>query len=466
MNVRILSAALVASSLMAQTIDRTKPPQTSPLPPFKLPPIIETTLGNGLQVMLVNDARFPIVNVRMGFEAGSKLDPSSLAGLSEIAAELLKEGTPSRTSRQFAEQLADIGGALNAGSSPDAVLVSGFALSENSGKLLDLLADMVRNASFPEKEIELRKQNRKQELAHQRSQPDVLADEQLLRTVFGEHPYSRMLPTLESIDKMKREDLVEFRSRYLAPNNGAFVMVGPVGDGKATLKEIEARFGDWEKKERSQIAAGGIPPAARNLVLVNRSGSVQADFRAGRVAVDRTHADYFPLVVANTIFGTGTSSRMFVKIREEKGFAYDAHSSLDPRKSSGLFTAITQVRNEVVETALEAVLAELRLMGAEPVSSMELEAAKNFRNGQFALSLETPEGLASQLASLKINGLPNEYLEKYTTRVREVTQEQVQSVSSKYMNPEHLSLIVVGDAGAVGDSLKKFGEVKMEKAKP
>ena len=315
---------------------------------------------------------------------------------------------------------------------------------------------MVRNANFPDKEIELRKQNRKQELAHQRSQPDVLADEKLQQVVFGAHPYSRLLPTVESIDKMKREDLVTFRSRFLAPNNGVVVIVGPVSDGKAILKEIEARFGDWEKKERPEAAAAGIPAPAKSLALVDRPGSVQADFRAGRTTVDRMHPDYFPLVVANTIFGSGTSSRMFVRIREEKGYAYDAHSELEPRKSAGLFTAVTQVRNEVVEAALEALLAELRLMGTEPVSAVELDAAKNFRNGQFALGLETPDGLASQLVSLKINGLPNEYLENYTTRVRAVTAEQLQAVCAKYMNPDNLSLVVVGDGKAVGAALKKF----------
>ena len=305
----------------------------------------ETTLGNGLRIVLVNDDRFPIWNLRMGFEAGSKFDPDGLAGLSETAAELLKEGTETRTSRQFADQLTDIGGALNASSSPDAIIVSGHALSEHAATLLELLADMVRNASFPEEEIELRKQNRKQELAHERSQPNVLADEKLLQVVFGRHPYSHLLPTVESIDRMKREDLTKFRSGYLAPNNGVLVIVGPLGDGKVILKEVETRFGKWEKQEAPKIENAAMPPAARSLVLVDRPGSVQADIHAGRVAVVRTHPDYFPFVVANTIFGAGTSSRMFIKIREEKGFAYDAHGAyLEPRKSSGLFTAVTQVR--------------------------------------------------------------------------------------------------------------------------
>jgi zinc protease len=441
---------------MAQSLDLKKPPQTGPLPAFKLPPIHETMMENGLRVVLVHDGRFPLLNVRMGFEAGSKVEPASLAGLSETVAALLKEGTEKRNSRAFAEELADIGGALNAVSSPDAIIVSGYALSEHAGKLLDLVADMVRNANFPDKEIELRKQNRKQELAHQRSQPDVLAEEKLQQVVFGAHPYSRLLPTMESIGAMKREDLISFRSRFLTPNNGVLVIVGPVGDGKAILKEIEAKFGDWAKKERTEMAGGEIPQAAKSLSLVDRPGSVQADFRAGRTAVDRTHPDYFPLVVANTIFGTGTSSRMFARIREEKGYAYDAHSELEPRKSSGLFAAVTQVRNEVVEAALQALLAEMRLMGSEPVSPQELDAAKNFRNGQFAIGLETPDGLASQLVSLKINGLPNEYLENFTTRVRAVTPEQIQAVCSKYMNPNQLSLVVVGDRSTIGAALKKF----------
>jgi zinc protease len=459
-------AALIGCAMMAETVDRTKPPATPPLEAFRLPPLQEFRLANGLQVLLVNDARFPIVHVRLGFQAGSRFDPPQLTGLAETVAQLLKEGTETRSSRQFAEEVAAIGGTLEARATPDFVIVSGSALSEHTGKLLDLLADMTRHANFPEEEVQLRKQNRKQELAHERSQPGVLADEKLSQVVFGAHPYSRTLPTEESIDQIGREDLLSFRSAFLRPNNAILVLAGPLGDRKTITREVEGRFGKWERKDVPAAANPELPDPKRVLVLVNRPDSVQADIRAGRWAVERTHPDYFPLVVTHTIFGAGASSRMFKIIREQMGFGYDAHSELEPRRNFGLFTAVSQVRNEVVDDALDAVLAQLLRIGEEPVSGEELEAAKNYLAGIFAIGLETPSALAGQLLSVRLNNLPKDYLETYVPRLRAVTADQIRAVAAKYLNPEALAIVLVGDAARIGERLQKFGKLQIEQARP
>ncbi len=458
----ILAVVLMAVVAAAASVDRSKPPETPPLAPFRLPPLTQTTLANGMQLVLVNDPRFPIVQVRLGFQAGSKFDPPGLDGLAEIAGDLLKEGTSNRSARQFAEELAEIGGALSGEVSEDSLVVSGYGLAEHAGKLIELLADMVRNASFPDEEVRLRKQNRKQELAHQLSRPHVLAEKKLYEVVFGKHPYARMLPTAESIDRIDREALIGFRDRYLVPNNAVLVLVGPVGEGQQARKLVEKSFASWEKGKAVATPGADFPEPKRRLILVDRPGSVQADLRVGRRAVDRTHPDYFPLLMAHTIFGSGGSSRMFTNIREQKGYAYDAGSSFAARRTGGLFTARTQVRNDVVEPALEAVLAEMRRMASEPVSREELEAAKNYRAGLFVLQLETPSGLASQLIAVKMNGLKNDYLEKYVTHIRAVTPEQIQAVGARYIDPANSAVILVGDAGAIAGKLEKFGDWELE----
>jgi zinc protease len=174
--------------------------------------------------------------------------------------------------------------------------------------------------------------------------------------------------------------------------------------------------------------------------------------------------DYFPFVVANTILGGGTSSRMFTNIREKQGFAYDAHSALQPRLNAGLFTAVTQVRNEVVEAALKAVDAELEKLATEPVSATELADVKNFLSGNFVMGLETQSGVANQLSTMKLLGLPVDYLETYTAKIRAVDAAQIQAVARKYMTPQLASLVVVGDASVIGKALEKLGKVTVEKA--
>jgi zinc protease len=456
----------LSAALSAQTVDRTKPPETPPLAAFKLPPVAESTLANGLRVVLLDDRRFPLVTLRLAFSAGSKFDPAETSGLAETVAALLKEGTAKRTSRQIAEELASLGASLNTTVSADNLVIAASVLAENAPKLLDLVADVARNASFPEDEIKLRKQNREQELIAERSQAETLANEKFFALVYGGHPYGRILPSPESIHRIDRAGLASFRDRLLIPNNGVLILLGALPPRAEALTLVESRFGSWAKKPLPVPPAAKFPEPKRTLVLVDRPGSVQADIRVGQMAVPRTHPDYFPMVVGNSILGGGMSSRIFKSIREEKGFAYDAHSELDANKDAAVFTAVTQVRNDVISEAMDALLAELGGMGKENVKPQELSDVKNYLNGTFVLRLETQSGLANQLATTRTLGLPESYLEMFVARVRSVEPDQIQNAAKKYMTPEDAVIVVVGDAEKLAKPLEKFGSVTIEKAKP
>ncbi|HEY1336281.1 MAG TPA: insulinase family protein, partial [Bryobacteraceae bacterium] len=206
------------------------------------------------------------------------------------------------------------------------------------------------------------------------------------------------------------------------------------------------------------------PPAPkRQIVLVDRPGSVQADIHVGRLAPTRTSPEYFPLAVGTTVLGTGTNSRMFRNIREKEGFAYDAHADYSTRRDAADVAAVTQVRNEVIEPALKAMIAELDNMASKPVPADELTSTKNFLSGIYLLRLETQDGLAGQLNTMRTLGLPNDYLETYVTRVRSVEPDQLLSVARKYLAPGESAIVVVGDASKIGDALKKFGDVTIAK---
>lgn len=463
---KILAVGLLSWSLTAQTIDRTKAPVTPPIAGYKLPPISESKLPNGLTVVLVEDARFPLVSLRLSFTAGSKYDPNDLPGLSAMVASLLTEGTKTRPSRQIAEELASIGGSLTGSSNPETLVLGGSVLAENLDKLLDLLADAALNATFPEDEVKLRKQNRKQALMAQRSQPDFLGREKVHEIVFSGHPYARISPTMQSIDAVDQKLLVNFRDKFLAPNDATLIMLGKLPARAETLKTIKDRFGAWQPKTAPAPPQPKFPAGKRELVLIDRPGSVQADIMVGHLATPRTNPEYYPLMVGSVILGGGTSSRMFNEIREKKGYAYDAHSELNlaARKDTGLFMAVTQVRNEVLEPAMQELLAELDGMGKDRVTAEELSNAKNFISGNFLLSLETQDSLAGQLERNRAQGLAPDYLENFTTRVRSVEPDQVQKESKKFMNPEDAAIVVVGDGAKIQKALEKFGNLRVTKA--
>jgi zinc protease len=461
---RFLSAGvLLGLSLSAQTVDRTKPPQTPPIPSYKLPPVVEAKLPNGLGVVLVEDARFPLVSLRLTFQAGSKYDPAAAPGLAEAVATLLDEGTKTRTSRQISDEIDGIGGSIESGAGVDSLTVSASALSESLPRLLALVADVALNSTFPQNEIDLYKQNRIQNLRQQHSEPGFLAEEKMASVVYGKTPYGHIAPTEASIAALDGKALAGFRDTYLAPNNGTLLLIGKLPAKDEVMKLIAQHFGSWKEKPLPAAPKMDFPAPKRQIVLVDRPGSVQADIHVGRLAPTRLSAEFFPLNVGNTILGGGTNSRMFKDIREKEGFAYDAHSQYGTHRDSGDFQAVTEVRNEVLEPALKAVIDELDRMASTPVPADELTGIKNYMSGLYLLRLETQEGVIGQLTTIKALGLPDSYLETYVTRVRSVEPAQIQSAAKQYMAPTDAAIVVVGDASKIGDVLKKFGTVTVSK---
>lgn len=450
--------------MSAQTVDRTKAPQTPPIPSYKLPPVFQTKLPNGLAVEIVEDQRFPLVTARLNFMAGSKFDPAAMPGLAEAVASLLNEGTKTRSSRQISEETDAIGGGLGASAGADSLTVVGSSLSEHLAKMLDLLADITLNASFPRNEVNLYQQNRIQSLLQEHSQSSFLAAEKMAQVVYGSSPYAHIAPTAESIRTLDLKTLVQFRDTYLVPNNATLILIGKLPARAALMALLTRQFGAWQQKALPPAPRIDVPAPHRQIVLVDRPGSVQADIHVGRTAPIRTTAEFFPLMVTNNILGGGTNSRMFQDIRERDGFAYDAHSEYATNREAATLSAVTEVRNEVIEPALKEVLAEMDKLAATKVEADELSNVKNYMAGLYLLRLETQDGLASQLSNMKTLGLPDNYLETYTTRVRSVEPDQIQAAAAKYLATGQADIVVVGDASKIGDALKKFGDVTISKA--
>jgi zinc protease len=445
--------------MLTQTEDfRRQPP--APLAPrsLNLPTPQETTLANGLRVVIVEHDRLPLVSFRLAFPTGDAFDPRDLPGLTDTMTDILVEGTETRTSRQIAEEVARYGATLSAGASSDYTTVAASCLSTFTRETLELLADVTLRPSFPENELALAKANSQQNLIAQRAQPSFLASEAVARILFGEHPYAVVSPTPESIEAMTRERLIAERRARFIPNNAYLFVVGDVRR-KELLAHVEELFGGWERGavEKPSFSA---PPGrdARAAFIVNRPGSAQTNIVVANHGIARTHPDYFPVLVMHTILGGTASARLFMNLREEKGYTYGAYTQLDARRFAGSFRATTEVRTPVTGASLKEIFYELERIRAEDVSAKELTDAKTYLTGIFPIRLETQEGLVDQLVQQKMHDLPDDYLQTYRDNIQRVTAEDVRRVAQSYVTPDRAAIVVVGDAEAIREQVAPYAE--------
>jgi zinc protease len=437
---------------------RREPPAPLAPRPLNLPAPVETTLSNGLRVVFVENTRLPFVTYRLAFRTGDAHDPPSLPGLTDIMTGMLNEGTETRTSRQIADDVARIGATLGAGASSDNTTVAASALSQFNDYILELMADVTLRPSFPEDELELTKQNALQNLIAQRGQPSFLANERLARVIYGQHPYSVISATPESINAISRDDLVGFHRRRFIPNNAVLIVGGDIRRADA-MARIEELFGAWQpgEPEASNFPA---PPTRerRTLYLVDRPGSAQSNIVIANAAITRTNPDYFPMLVMHTVLGANASSRIFMNLREDKGYTYGAYTSLDARRTAGSFRATAEVRTPVTGESLKEFFYELGRIREELVTEKELLDAQNYLTGIFPIRLETLDGLIDQLIQIKMHDLPDDYLQTYRERVSAVTREEVQRVARRYVTPDRAVIVIVGDADALTDEIKDYAE--------
>jgi zinc protease len=440
-----------------ETFRSQAPPPLQPHP-ITIPAPRETVLANGLTIVVVEDSRLPIVSYRLAFRVGGAFDPPQLPGLTDLLAGLLPEGTESKTSREIADEVARMGANLSAGANSDYTIVAASALAQFNDHILELMAEVVLQPSFPENEVELAKQNTKESLRQQRAQPSFLASEMVSRVMFGDHPYSVVAPTPESIDRSSRDEFVNFHRAKLVPNNAVFIIVGDVQYDEI-VSRLESLFSGWERGEEIVTNFPAPPVRTKRIAyLIDRHGSAQSNIVIANSGIIRTSPDYFPMMLMHTVLGANASSRLFMNLREEKGYTYGAYTNLDARRTAGTFRATAEVRTPVTGDSLKEFFYELNRIRNEPVSAKEIADAKSYLTGVFPIRLETQEGLTDQLVQIKMLSLPINYLQMYRDRVQAVTIEDIQRVAQKYVKPDEAALIVVGDGTSVLDQIKPYCE--------
>jgi zinc protease len=443
------------TKFMTEDFRKSAPAPLAPVA-FNIPQPFQTTLPNGLKIVVFEDKKLPLVSFRLIFRSGDINDPADSTGLSSALASMLNEGTENYSSKQLAEEIERLGAHLAAGAGSDNTTVSASSLTLYSSDILRLMQEIVLKPTFPEEELDLYRRNTIDGLKFQRSQANFLADEQVSRIIFGSHPYSNVSPKAEDIEKITREKLVDFHVKTFIPNRAILIVVGDV-EKDELIKEIEDKFGDWQSGKIDDFAFDSVPErAAKTLTIVDRKGSAQSNIVLANAAIERNHEDYFRVLVMNQTLGAGASSRIFMNLREEKGYTYGAYSKFDMRRLAGAFEATAEVRTAVTGESLKEFFYELNRIRDEKVTEVELQDAKNFLTGVFPIRAETQEGLTNLIVQKQIYDLPDDYLETYRDKINEVTIEDVETAAKKYVQPENMAIVIVGDAEDILPQAKEY----------
>ena len=444
-------------NLQTENFRREMPPPLAPRP-LNLPEPYEQALANGLGIVLIEDKRLPLISFRLAFRSGDANDPADLPGLTDMMSHLLSEGTDTRTSRQIAEEIERLGATLSVGSTSDFTTIAASSLSIYVDEILELIADVTLRSNFPKNEVDLARDNTKQLLIQQRAQPSFLASERMAKVLFGEHPYANISPTADMLDRLTRDDLLSFRRSTFVPNNAVLIVVGDF-ESASLIASVEDLFAQWPRGSVAQPSSPALPKAtARTMYLIDRPGSAQSNIVIGNESIIRTSPDYFPMLLMHTILGANASSRLFMNLREHKGYTYGAYSNLDARRKAGTFRATAEVRTAVTGASLHEFFYELDRIRDEPVSEEEISNAKSYLSGVFPIRIETQDGLTDQLVNIKMLDLPGDYLSNYRDQVNAVTIEQIQRMAQKYVTPNQAAVVIVGDAAEITEQIKPYAD--------
>lgn len=455
------AAALAIVSLPSGGWGQQAPPPPLPLEPVAFPAFGEFNLSNGARVVVVTNDEVPLVTVNLVVPGGSAADAAGREGTASLVAQLLTQGTSTRSHEEIAEAVDFLGATLGAGAGRDEISVTLGSLTGELDAALALMADVVLDPTFPEDRLELLRTQNLSGLQVALSQASAVASRAFTRAVYGDHPYGK-LETPASLQALTRDDLVAFHREHFAPSSALFVVAGDITADEAAARLEEAFRGWGGGRGALEAHPTVLDRAAPEVILVHKPGSVQAEVRVGHLLAKGDHPDWTPLAVANQVLGGSSSSRLFQVLREERGYTYGAYSALGRARGQGAFQASMAVRNEVLGEALTELLRQIQILRDQPVPPEELADTKAFMVGSFPLQIETPQQVAARVASNRLLGLPEDALETYRSRVAALDAATVQGVFRRHVDPGKMAMVVVGDATVLMDALRVFGPIRLE----
>ncbi len=448
-----------APQSVAGVVKLNRAPVSNEVLKVKLPRPLELKLSNGMKLLVVESHRVPSINLRMTVPSGDLRDPEGSLGVSDATAALIRLGTKTRSSKEIAETLAELGASVSIGSGQGEANISLSSLTENFDAALAVLADILLNPTFPQDELDKWKTRQRAQLEQMKAQPGFLAQDMLMKLMYPADGRRYTHPTAASLDKITREALIEHYKKYYVPAGEWAGIAGDIGPKEAAAK-LEKAFGSWKGGPIEHVTLPFPSPVSEKKVyLVARPNSVQTMLVAANHAIDRKSADYIQCEVMNRILGAGPSSRLFRILREEKGYTYGIGSYFAATKYLNFFMANTSVRNEVTEPALTDLLAQFADIRDRAVPADELADAKSAIVASFVLGLESASSVLGRWLEQREYGLPEDYWDTYTQKVMAVSREDVSRVAKKYVPVDNAQIIAVGDGPKLAEILKKFGPV-------
>ena len=462
----ILAASLLAplgASAQVRNWPSASPPRPLPARDVKFPPYRLETLANGMKVVVVIHNEQPAVSLRMIVKAGTAQDPAGRPGLAAMLASLLDQGTTSRKAQEVADAIDSVGGSLETGVGRDLTFTDVRVMKDSFGLAVTLLADVIRSPAFAPEEIERQRQQILSGLAVSEQDPEYVANVAFDRLVYGFHPYG--CPgngTPDSVASITRDDLAAYHRRYFAPNNSLLAVVGDITLEEA-LAAVDRGFGDWAPREIPAESVADPPSPTRRVIVLDKPDAVQTEIRVGQLGIARKHADYAALDLAIRILGGEGANRLHRILRTERGLTYGASAEMETLRRAGQVVVKTNTRSAATGEVLRLIADEFSRLRRERVGDRELADAKAYLTGNFPLTLETPDDIATHILNHLFYDLPLDELETYRQRVNGVTVGDVARVSWDYIKPDRLSVVLVGNAAAFVDGLRGVGFGRYER---
>jgi zinc protease len=451
-------ALAIVSSVAAQ--QKQEPPPAGPPVQFNFPAYKTQKLANGLTIFVIEDHRQPLVSYTLMLDAGAIAHPPAKAGLASMTADLLTQGTATRSAQDIAKAIDGVGGSLNAGADDDTVQVTAAVAKSAADLAIDLMADVVLHPAFAQEEIDRLRRQRLSGLQIQYSDPEYLAPFVAARLTLGEHPYAYPVEgTPDSLRALTRDEIVAFHKQRYGPA-GAFLAVSGDITPEAAIAQVEKRFGSWSAPAAPRPSTPAPPPPARTVFIVDKPDAVQTQIVVSTMGIKYNDPSYFPLLVANQIFGGGFTSRLNMALRTREGLTYGARSSFDTEREAGMFRVSTFTRTEETGKAITMILDLLREFRKNPATEAELKEAKAYLVGVFAVGTETPGQVAGRVLTAAKHGLPSDYWDKYRDNVQAVTAERIAEAVGRYVDGERMKIVAVGNAKGFAASLAPLGEAR------
>ncbi|HEY2358156.1 MAG TPA: pitrilysin family protein [Phenylobacterium sp.] len=430
------------------------PPIGSPVAPV-LPKPAERTLANGLRVVVARSSDLPLVTAELTLKTGGWADPSGLAGATGMTADMLTEGTKTRSARDVAREVEALGATLESSANLEASLISLNIMPDKLETGMAIMADVTRNPAFAAEELERQRAQALDGLRVAYQEPGQVAGFAAAPVVFAGTPFGHVSTgTPASIARIKPGDLSALHKAWFRPDNAILVLTGDI-TAEQGFAMAEKAFGDWARPASPLPAPPKISPAASpRAIAIDLPGTGQAAVTLVKAAIPRSDPDYYPGIVANTLLGGGYSSRLNLEIRVKRGLSYGASSNLSANRSTGSFRAAAQTKNESAPQVLDLIAEQMTSMAKTPATTEELTARKSNLVGSFGRRLATTGGLASTLGNLALYGVPLDEITRYTTKVEAVSPAQVQAFATRIMDPARASVIIAGDAKTFSPALK------------